>query len=489
MSLACVWTLPYLPMQDYPQHLFQAKLVGQSLTGQPVDPAYAVHLHPTYSVFYLLVFLFSAGGRLLDIDTAGRCAVSIYPLMVAAVVFRLLWWRGRRAAPSYAAFLLMPLAFNQSYYLGFMNYLYGLPLCFWAFLDVLRGMRQGCTRRRAGAHALVLAALLMTNSIAFVMYGLVIGPWWLLHLLWLGNTRRMTVPLATAALLALTAVIRLKLAPGSQPMNVLAMSWVPWTKDLNFWALGWTGDRLTTGPHLVVLIIWVAAALLCLWTTARHGWLDRHIAFLAGIGAATLFVATLVLPFSVANVAYLGIRMAEGSYFFLIAAATMVRFQRPSAGALFPAALLLMIISFSQQFAISAEIAQIAPLIHRMEPNATVFPMVWARSSPELDPSCFFVHLHDVYYYHLAKGGLSPYLFPTRPASGTPVTYAAATLPAPDQLYPAFRWELAPSAYRYILLRGGTPDIDQYVTQHARGIGASGYWLLYQTDDVASSTP
>ncbi len=37
---APVWLLPYLPMQDYPEHPFQAYLVAAWPTGGAIDPAH-----------------------------------------------------------------------------------------------------------------------------------------------------------------------------------------------------------------------------------------------------------------------------------------------------------------------------------------------------------------------------------------------------------------------------------------------------------------
>lgn len=479
-AAAPVWVLRYLPMQDYPQHLFQAKLVIQHLDGLPVDPAYTVELHPTYSIFYLLVWLFA---KIVPLAVAGRAAVTLYFLLMYLAARRVLWINGREAPPAYAAFLLAPLAINHAYYLGFLNYLYALPLVLLAWMDVLFALRSGWTRPRAIAHALLLVAIMISNAIALAMFLAVDLLWLLLVIVRAADRRRVGYSLtcAVGCVGLWTLMIR-----GGQGQG-FAPAWGSLLRNLEFWAMGFTGYRLRAGPHWITLLLWLAVPLALLFT----GWKPRRRLplLLAGAGAGLLTLATLLGPFSSGGVGYVTLRMAEGAYLLLLLLAALGELPLLGGGIVALLAAGLVTINTFQQAAISAETRDIEPLIARMAPGSTVYPQPIDPFTPQLDAYTFQIHLHDIYYYHLNKGGLSPYLFPTRSASGTPVAYAPGVhLPAPPQDNPRFLWEIHGSAYRYVLIRGGTERIFNYLERGANFLEGSGKWRLYERRPPAATS-
>jgi hypothetical protein len=104
---------------------------------------------------------------------------------------------------------------------------------------------------------------------------------------------------------------------------------------------------------------------------------------------------------------------------------------------------------------------------------------VFDRSSPQLDPAYFDVHLHAHDYYHLLKGGLGPYFLK---ASVHPVHFKpAVVLPAPGEYSPAlFRWEQHADNYQYFLVRRAPPGFVSYIGDHADLVTQNGEWMLFK---------
>jgi hypothetical protein len=463
--------LPYLPMQDYPQHLFQAKVVSAWLDGRPVDPPYQVHLHPTYSVFYLLVWLL---GKVIGLRAAGRAAVGVYFLLLYVAARRALWWRGRGTGPAYAALLIPALAINQAYWLGLLNFLYTLPLALVAWVDVLQALRQGWSRRRAVLHALLLGAIMMTNVLGLLMHLVVVSGWLLAAL----RRRRWWRTIGFSWVAGAAWLACWKFAGPTEEGRGFALAFGRILRNAEFWAMGFTGFRLRTGVHVVVTAAWLAVFLLVCIAGKRPA--HRRERLLAGAGALALLLITLFGPFASGAVAYVSLRMAVGCSLLLVLAASTLVLDARAGAALAGLSALLVGLLMAQQWRISRETRSLEPLIARMEPGATVLPQMVDASSPELDPFAFQVHLHDVYLYHLEKGGVSPYLFPSRAASGTPVSYApGVVMPASLAGVPRLPGQAGRAAYRYLLIRGGNERILGYMARGSAFVAASGEWRLY----------
>jgi hypothetical protein len=467
--------LRYLPMQDYPQHLFQAKLVSAWFGGQPVDPFYQVHLHPTYSVFYLLVWLV---GKAIGLRAAGRAAVGVYFVLMYAAARRVLWWRGREEGPAYAAFLIPALAINQAYWLGLLNFLYTLPLVLVAWMDVLQALRRGWSRRRAVLHALLLGAVMMTNVLGLLMHLVVVSGWLLAAL----RRRPWWRTLGFSWAVGAAWLACWKFSGPTEEGHGFALAFGRILRNAEFFALGFTGFRLRTGVHVVITAAWLAV-LLVVWVAGKRT-AHRGERVLACAGALALLLITLFGPFSSGAVAYVSLRMAVGCSLLLVVGAATLLLNARAGAALAGLAALLVGLLMAQQWRISRETPSLEPLIARMDPGATVLPQMIDPSSPELDPFAFQVHLHDVYLYHLEKGGVSPYLFPSRAASGTPVSYApGVVVPASLAGVPRLPGQTERAPYRYLLIRGGNERVIGLMARGSTFVAASGEWRLYQRND------
>jgi hypothetical protein len=176
VSLWPLWANRFLPMQDYPQHLFLAQLISTY-----DDPSfnwkefYTVQLgFRPYMLWYLAMNLLA---QVADIEIAGKLLFSLYILLITTLA-----WAVRQLTPRgylpWGALLLFPFAFNQMYYMGFSNYLISLPLLFLALMDLehpASGMTVGKIARQ-GVYCLVLFlnhpyTILVYITLSFVSAG------------------------------------------------------------------------------------------------------------------------------------------------------------------------------------------------------------------------------------------------------------------------------------------------------------------------------
>jgi hypothetical protein len=482
VSLVVVWGVRYLPMQDYPQNLFQAKLTGEVLSGHGVGvvegEVYGVHVKATYSVFFLVVWVCE---WVMPLWAAGKCAVSLYFVLTAAAAWRLMRFTGREGRPGWGALLLFPATFNPIYYLGFLHFLYAMPLLVMALLHLLETAESGWSARRVMVQGLWLGLLLCVHPFAVVMYGLAAGTWALLSVREGKRWRRLGVGLAMAAGVGgVWAVVGWLGKPGAvsgqgiyfQPMAKCA----EFAVDL-FVGLGGVGH-----PDWVSAALWCGCVGMVVWAGLQRGVVDRRLMRDAVAAAMVMFAGVCFLPFGTTNASYLNVRMALGVYLLLAMAAGVVRLSGWRVVAILCATVLLDANAFAAQRRISGEVAEIEPMVAAMEGGARVLPLLFDRDAAGTDGYFFSLHLNDHFYYQVEKGGVSPYLLEAPREGRAPVFFRTGMQPAaPRAYFPTdFRWETYGAGYRYFLVRGGNESVYRYMERGATLRISSGKWRLYE---------
>ncbi len=480
LSLIPIWCNPYLPMQDYPQHLFQAKLTAAFLNHQSIPAPYQVHLSPTYSAFYLLVWLFNF---LLPLAAAGRLAVSAYLLLIALAAWKTLHFQTRDSTPNWPAFLLFPIAFNALYFLGFINFLYAMPVLFLILLYLLKYSDTPWTLPRLLLHFASLILLLFLHPFALVIEGLIITTW-LLASLRSTQCRRyfLLAFLATAVVTGCYVFSTLLFPSGSESLT--HFSFDSPLKNAGFLLNLFTGLRGISSPDRISLPLWISILAILLHGILKKRALpfsDRTLRY-SLIAALILFLAILFTPFSAGTATYLNLRINMTLFFLLTLAATRVRIDKWPLFALRLAIGFLLLRSTQIQGRIGIETVELNPLIADMQPNAAVLPLIFDRESPEADGYYFSLHLNDAFYYQLEKGGITPYLWEAPAQGRTPISFLPNSQPpAPGDYTPDhFRWETLTYPYRYLLIRGGSPSLFHYLDLHATLRHSFAKWRLYE---------
>jgi hypothetical protein len=480
LALLCLWPIwsqRFLPMQDYPQHLFLS-FVLHSWDDPRLDwSAYRAELRVApYSLEYWLVGGFA---RVVPIEAAGKLLVSLYVLGMAALVAR-----AARRVPAdrtpWALLLLFPLVFNQTYYLGFVNYLLALPLLFLALYD-LEALAEGPVGPlRALRHAAWLGLLFLCHPFAALLY---LGFGSVLALAGRSDAarrRRVLGALVPFALVVGAWALGLREAPSSSVHSAWALLWWPAGRVLRFLALPLTGMRLRDGVDVPSLALW-SAAILLLFVCARRGSpgprrRDPELVWvalaLAGYGA---------LPFWLGYYAFFNLRLAAVAALALVLWCAPLRVPRAAGLAL--AVLCAGLVAASARISdrVGDETAELLPVLAQMEPNARVLPIYVDPTGRVLERDVFPVHVHDHNYYHVrVGGGANPNLFPN---PMLPVQLAPGlVLPAVDERpgAPPFAWDEYAPYYRYVLVRGARPPLHAYLAARLAVRARSGAWALYE---------
>jgi hypothetical protein len=478
LALWPIWSERFPPMQDYPQHLLQAQMLRvHNRPAFDYNQNFEFHLRPYYAAFTLATLLFST---VAPIEIAGKLALSLYPVLIALLVYRLGKRFGGRGAP-WGALLFFPMAFNQQYFLGNTNYLLSLPLLILALLDfedLLAGPLRAWPVLR---QFLWQAALLMAHPFTLMAYaGLALVAAFAARNKKEGFKSKVLVMAAGAFLLLAASWI--ESVAGSAPKVPAGgeIQWFPVQATLEFFALMFNGMQWSRGAQPVPLALWAGVFAIALGTVVAR-WkeegalLPRRIILLV-----PAIAAYFVLPSCAGTFTFINLRVAAIIYFLLALVAADVEFRGGWRYALAALLALTMADSIVRQQRISAEVSEVVPVVRRIPPNSRILPLVFDASSAELEPAFFDAHLHDYDYYHLlVGGGFNPYFFP---APVLPVHYRkGAERPAPGEYNPeGFSWKEHSADYQYFLARGAPESFKSYIVSRCDRVAASGPWVLFE---------
>lgn len=479
-AVATIWGVRFLPMQDYPEHLFYAFALATK-TSPDLDWArhFEIALAPgPYSLFYALASWFVNG---IGAESAGKVAVSAYVLGLALYVA--VEARERAEAP-WVLLLIVPLAFSQPYYMGFTNYLLTIPVLLFALRSHSR-LLDGDADRLATPLATQLICGLLFFFGHFSMILVYLG------LTTLRMIRRFPSRIPGPALLgpgamAAGLIAWLSLSERSEELRSatqLVISWWPISDTLAYLALPFTGMGIGGLGQAIALASW-ALILLAVGVSAwrgRRGWpgdeddprtVDRLFDF-----GATCF-AYLTLPFWLVHYSYVNVRLAPLVYLLGAVALSRLPIRGPLRLALVGGIVGSCGVTAGIHRAADAEVREILPLLELMEPNRPIHALYPDASSRTLDPAFFYQHhSHEHAYFHVLRGGgVSPSLFPT---DLIPVHYRdARAIPFANRGDP-FRVARAAAFYPYLLVRGRHAALEAQLSRAYRKSRTSGPWTLW----------
>jgi hypothetical protein len=478
MAVWPLWSERFPPMQDYPQHLFQTQVLrAYNDTAFDYSQNFEVHLKPVYASFYLTTLYFS---WFLPIEIAGKLSLSIYFLLVAVIVVRLGRRRGWDATP-WGALLFFPLAFNQQYFLGNVNYLLALPILILTLLDYedfLVGIVGAWPIVR---HSLWQVALIITHPFTFSVYVF-------LAVVAAFMVRRRTPEFKVKVLALLSGAMLLFLASwviskeiaSSEFPAASVITWLSPKETLQFFVLMFNGMQRPGGADYATLVLWgsiftvVLGALIANWKERGHN-ASLYVVFLI-----VTILGLIILPFRIGGYTYVNLRTSAIIYFLLALLVARVRFRGWWLYSLIGLLCLCMLGSGVKQARISSEISEIVPIVSKIPSNSRILPLVFDNDSPELDKAWFDIHLHDHNYYHiLVGGGFNPYLFSTQL---TPVHYRRGQMRrAPGEYQPdQFSRKAYSLDYQYFLVRRMPKGMYGYMSETFNKVCDSGAWALFE---------
>ena len=480
-SLACIslwpiWGVHFLPMQDYPQHLFISKILATY--NDPVydwHTYYAVDLRPTpYSLSYIFKNLLA---RVVGLETAGRILLSLYVGFIALLVVLLRKRHGTAGEP-WPLLLLFPFLFNQIYYLGIENYLIAIPILFLCIEHLDRFADRKISAKSITIHSLLLVFLFAAHPYTLLVYIVFCLATASIRLPDRGAFWRAIAP-ATILCVIFTAwylYFSAKLDPAHY--DYYGLSWWSLKGTLLYYLLPFTGMRITAGVNWMVMTTWTL-----LFAVILFEGIQRKEWFSLPVKEVRLFLLTsigyFVLPFGAGHYSYFNLRLAPISYILLCIIFSRIPLKRSKGIILTVLAAFLVVYSLNLGRSVSSETEEILPVLKKMEPNALILPLLFEASSTELDPLFFHqFHSHDHDYYHvLVGGGANPFnirnpFFPVQFKK-----YLSLPFPATPE---KFTWESHGVNYRYILTRGASQDFTGRLQKESRLVLRSGEWTLFE---------
>ena len=485
--LAVIWKNTLLPMQDLPQHLYMA-WVANNYDNAALGLADTYLLRDQFGPYratYLLQRLFSF---VVEPTTAIRVIVSLYVLLVAALVLRL-QHQGDSGSVGWAGLLLVPAALHPMYFYGFLNFTLSIPVLIFALLD-FRKLLVAEGSRGLWLQVLWVAVIFLIHPYTLLVHIVLV----LASIALLARNRDSLLRgLAIFAFcLALffswmTYASAGSAAAGLQSLPGARMVWWPLQYNLNFLAMMFAGMRFSGGANWLVLSLWLAlipVMAVGFWRAQANDTVGLWLPLLATLALIGFFA----LPFSVqtdARFTFFSVRMAPVFLFLALAALTALP-MHPLAGRLIAVLALCLTLSAAVLHdRVAREVADIAPVIDKMRDGETILPLISHSRSLFLDPVFFAqFHYHGVFYYHLlSPGGANPDLFHNRLM---PVAFKEGKRPPRPSQRQLYRWPEYHQHYRYVISRGLDPHIDTQLTTASQSVAKSGGWRLYDLGERAT---
>jgi hypothetical protein len=475
ISLGPIWLFQFPAMQDYPQHLAQSNiLMSKDSPGLDYRDNFECRFKVApYMTFYLVTAGFS---YFLPVEIAGRIAVSLYVLGIALLVLGL-GSRSKEEGPKWGLLVFFPFLFNQNYFLGVTNYLYSLFLLFFALLDHQKFCESHLGIWSICRQLLWQLLLFLTHPFTYLVFAFLAAVQSFFYLWERSQVQRGLFSSAPGALVVILWYFAANFDKGGSTASPV---WLNPITSFEYYLLMFSGMRWLGGVDKLVAALWAAMVLLMISAFfVQDSRTDKSFRrYLLYFGLAT--VSVLALPFRIGNYTFINLRIAAISYFFLGLICGQIRLKGISSISCVVLVVALLSFSVQKQWRISEEIKEIEPIVKLIPKNSPVLPLVFDRSSPELDRRYFDMHLHDYIYYHLiVGGGVTPYFFKQ---DMTPVHYLPGREPpAPGEYDPYhFLWEKYSTAYRYFIVRSAPKAFIQYIQNFTDVIGHSGKWLLLE---------
>ena len=410
-----VWSRPYVPLIDWPNHMARHHLEAVRLGGAPLPPFYQIH----YRV------LPNLGGDLAVpplILALGPWAGGNLFLTLAVVLF----WLGPavflaecgtdRPRAFTAALLLLPWVLCNPFFWGFLNYYSGVGLGFLVLAHHLHlSRRERLPLLGLLGHALLVTLLFLWHFAVWGTYGVLLGCHLLADILarW-SKERRVGPALARAAAWGLTTVPSLilfvvysRFESGINPLTHI--DWGGWSRKARilltpFRGYDWRIDAATG-------LLWLAAVAACFGPLSRRDRVPRGLL----LSVAVLAVLYVVVPYQLGTTSDADSRALMPLLVCAIAVVSFLPLRRPGLGLTLLAVCLLLrygsVLAAWHDF--DARLAPQARAFAKLQPRSRVLPVLLAPHGHKDDLEQHFlawaVVERDVYLPSLfAIGGQQP---------------------------------------------------------------------------------
>ncbi len=472
-----IWSNEFPPLQDYPYHLAQVAIL---VAGDAAVSSYAAHFDTDlgarpFAAFYLVA---GALAHVVPLEVAGRIALS-----VPGVLWALLLCGGlrRTAGPPWGALVLLPLSLGLSHFLGFVTYLWSIPLLGLALEEQAR-LADG-ERGSAARQGIWVVGLFLTHPFTFLAFLALAALRLVVDAPLPGGRRRVAIAWMLAA--AVFAFWFVAVRAGGGASGAQGVVWLPLSRSLELATLPFVGMRGGGEVAWSSLALWLAIGAVLVSAAIGHPTHASRRRFWVSAATACC-VVVFAAPFRMGDYSYINARVPEIVFLCLGMAAGSLRIVGIARIALVAGVAAALLASGVQQRRVATELAEVAPLLERVPPGVSLLPLVFDDDSRELEPSVFDPHRHVHHYFHVRRGGgVTPYFFP-HPL--VPVQYRdGSPPPAPPLSQPGAYHVDRHAGYDHLLVRAAPARFVRRVGRVADEVATSGPWRLFVRRDAASA--
>lgn len=480
--ICAIWWNRFLPMQDYPQHLFMAA-VANTYDDPSLDWAENFELRGQFGPYRATFLALKALGAVTDIETSGKILATLYVLLVGLLFYRV-GHEGGDGIPMWGALLFFPLCMHPMYFYGFFNFTFSIPVLLLTLLDMKTLISSPASWKSAGRHVILQLCLFLLHPYSLLVY-IVLA---FASIALLARDRPQCLRGLSSASLALLLFFGwswyagMLTAPGdSLSVTGLNPKWWPLEWNFSFLAMSFTGMRFTRDPHWLIAALWATLLLLVLlgfWRHRRESKFNFWFPVLFCMAVAGYFV----LPFSIqtdGRYTFFNVRMAPIAFFLLVPIVAALPIGRLAGRIVVVLCLLLTCQSAYLHDRVSSEIEGFVPIFDKMEKNAAVLTLFRGSRSEYLD-SFFYANFHSCFpfYYHMLKGGgVNPDMFNRRLM---PVGYREGKRPGRPTIREPEKWVEYRAAYDYVLAINMPGIIHRQLEYYGDLVESTGPWSLYK---------
>jgi hypothetical protein len=487
--LGAVWLDEYLPMQDYPQHLFMAEVVS-SYNDSRFDWRENFELRDQFGPYRATSIALQFFASFMDIQVGGKILASLYILLVGLVAYRRYRDCPNSAVP-WGVLVFYPLCFQPMYFYGFLNFTLSIPVLLLALLQLRSVITGPLCWKQLGLQGLLIVALFLLHPSTFQVY-IVLATASAVLLGWGGRGCILGLACAGSAaalfgVWSLSSAAMTSESGGALSLESLQLTWWPLEWTLSFLAMFFTGLRITEDPVWWVAALWVLLLpplMFGLWRAGKKRDISPGLLWFAILSAMAM-AGYFVLPFRLVTdtaYTYFNARLAPIALFLLAAFMAGLPIGARMGRLLAIVCIVLTLYSANLHHRVASELESYIPIFDQMEPNAAVLPLWTNAPAAALDPF-FYTHFysHFPFYYHVIKGGgVNPMLFD---AQILPIGFKEGKRPRRILLSDIRGHHF--DQYDYIMA-GNVPGVAvQQLNDAAMFMDAVGPWRLYRVDKVA----
>ena len=486
LILICtIWWNRFLPMQDYPQHLFMVE-IANTYDDPSLGWAENFELRNQFGPYRATYLAQRALGAVTDVITGGKILATLYVLLVGLLAYRVCNECGGEF-PRWGALLFFPFCLHPMYFYGFFNFTISIPVLLLTLLDMRTLISSQASWKSVGRHVILQMCLFLLHPFTLLVY--IVLAFASIALLardrWQFLRGISSASLALFLFLGWTGYTSMITAPGDS-LSLFGLKSERWPLEwnLSFLAMSFTGMRFTRDPHWLNWLIaafWATLLLLPLLEYWRHR-RESKFSFWFPVLFCMAVGGYFVLPFSIqtdGRYTFFNVRMAPIFFFLLVPIVATLPIGRFAGRVVVLLCLILTCYSAYLHDRVSNEIEGFVPIFDKMEKNATVLTLFATSPSAYLDPF-FYNNFHQCFpfYYHILKGGgVNPDMFNRRLM---PIGFREGKRPGRPSQRELHKWVEYRAAYDYVIARQVPRIVYQQLDYYGDLVDSAGPWSLYK---------